>query len=312
MSELNGRLDEAARAGWLYYIAGKTQDDIARALNVSRPTAQRLVSLCRTEGLITFRINHSISECMSLAASLRDRHGLVHCDVVPSDGTDATSISCVAEAAAIVMERMLRDTDRACSGSARDARAASVARVGLYRGRCIASCRSWAPFPPMAPPAASMRRSAWPSSPARMHFRCRCRCTPSPWRSASAAGARPGAPHLRHGAGGGRVVLGPEPFRRGCRALSRRLHQSRRAPRADAAWRRGRESRLGIRPEGRILDQGRTRVSPACCRPQERPLAHLRAYGLDKAPLRGGAERTSSTASLPTRPGARAAVSCGA
>ena len=51
MSELNGRLDEAARAGWLYYIAGKTQDDIARTLNVSRPTAQRLVSLCRAEGL---------------------------------------------------------------------------------------------------------------------------------------------------------------------------------------------------------------------------------------------------------------------
>ena len=31
--------DDAARAGWLYYIAGKTQDDIARILTVSRPTA---------------------------------------------------------------------------------------------------------------------------------------------------------------------------------------------------------------------------------------------------------------------------------
>lgn len=130
MSELNGRLDEAARAGWLYYIAGKTQDDVARTLNVSRPTAQRLVSLCRAEGLITFRINHSISECMSLAAALRDHHGLVHCDVVPSDGTDATSIAGVAEAAAIVMERMLRDTDPLVLGlgTGRSMRA-SVARV---------------------------------------------------------------------------------------------------------------------------------------------------------------------------------------
>ena len=49
------RLDDAARAGWLYYIAGNTQDEIARKLNVSRPTAQRLVSLALTERLITFR-----------------------------------------------------------------------------------------------------------------------------------------------------------------------------------------------------------------------------------------------------------------
>jgi len=27
----NTRLDEAARAGWLYYIAGNTQDEIAQA-----------------------------------------------------------------------------------------------------------------------------------------------------------------------------------------------------------------------------------------------------------------------------------------
>jgi DNA-binding transcriptional regulator LsrR (DeoR family) len=56
------RLDDAARAGWLYYIAGKTQDEIAQMLGVSRPTAQRFVSQCRSEGLITFRMNHPIGE----------------------------------------------------------------------------------------------------------------------------------------------------------------------------------------------------------------------------------------------------------
>ena len=35
------RLDEAARAGWLYFIAGHTQDEIARMLQVSRASAQR-------------------------------------------------------------------------------------------------------------------------------------------------------------------------------------------------------------------------------------------------------------------------------
>jgi DNA-binding transcriptional regulator LsrR (DeoR family) len=37
------RLDEAARAGWLYFIAGHTQDEIAKMLQVSRASAQRLV-----------------------------------------------------------------------------------------------------------------------------------------------------------------------------------------------------------------------------------------------------------------------------
>ena len=44
------RLDEAARAGWLYFIAGHTQDEIAKRLKVSRATAQRLVSLCFRSG----------------------------------------------------------------------------------------------------------------------------------------------------------------------------------------------------------------------------------------------------------------------
>jgi len=130
MSDFNGRLDEAARAGWLYYIAGKTQDDIARILNVSRPTAQRLVSLCRAEGLITFRLNHPIGECMSLASALRDRHALAHCDVVPTDGSDETSFTGVAEAASIAMERMLRATEPQVMGLGTGrAMRATVARV---------------------------------------------------------------------------------------------------------------------------------------------------------------------------------------
>ena len=45
------RLDDAARAGWLYYVAGNTQDEIARKLGVSRQTAQRLVAMALAERL---------------------------------------------------------------------------------------------------------------------------------------------------------------------------------------------------------------------------------------------------------------------
>jgi DNA-binding transcriptional regulator LsrR (DeoR family) len=126
----NFRLERAARAGWLYYVAGKTQDDIARILRVSRPTAQRLVSICRLERLVTIRMNYPVDECMHLAASLAERHGLVHCDVVPADGTADTARIGVAEAAAGYIEHALRPQRAAIMavGTGRSMRA-SVERV---------------------------------------------------------------------------------------------------------------------------------------------------------------------------------------
>ena len=66
------RLDEAARAGWLYFIAGIPRTKSPSMLQVSRASAQRLVSLCLAERLITFRLEHPIAACMELAARLRD------------------------------------------------------------------------------------------------------------------------------------------------------------------------------------------------------------------------------------------------
>jgi DNA-binding transcriptional regulator LsrR (DeoR family) len=101
------RLDDAARAGWLYFVAGNTQDEIARKLNVSRPSAQRLVSLALSERLITFRLDHPIAACMELAARLVERFGLVFCDVVPSDpASDSASLG-IAESAAGFLEQKL-------------------------------------------------------------------------------------------------------------------------------------------------------------------------------------------------------------
>ncbi len=61
----DARLDDAARAGWLYYVAGNTQDQIATKLGVSRQTAQRLVSLAVSEGLIRVRLDHPIGRTAS-------------------------------------------------------------------------------------------------------------------------------------------------------------------------------------------------------------------------------------------------------
>jgi len=103
------RLDEAARAGWLYFIAGHTQDEIAKMLQISRASAQRLVSLCLAERLITFRLEHPIAACMELAARLKDAFKLAHCEVVPSDPAAPQSAAGIAERAANVLESVLRN-----------------------------------------------------------------------------------------------------------------------------------------------------------------------------------------------------------
>lgn len=109
--EANNRLDDAARAGWLYYVAGRTQDEIATVMGISRQSAQRLVSLAMSERLIKVRLDHPIAACLEAAAGLRDKYGLKHVEVVPSDpGSTSTTVG-IAEAGAAEIERWLKSPE---------------------------------------------------------------------------------------------------------------------------------------------------------------------------------------------------------
>jgi DNA-binding transcriptional regulator LsrR (DeoR family) len=105
------RLDDAARAGWLYYVAGNTQEEIAAKLGISRQSAQRLVSLSVSEGLIKVRLDHPIGHCMDLAARLKDKFALDLAEVVPSDPTSPSTTIGLAEATATEIERWLKRPD---------------------------------------------------------------------------------------------------------------------------------------------------------------------------------------------------------
>lgn len=102
------RLDDAARAGWLYYVAQNTQDEIARKLRISRQSAQRLIALAMREGLIKFRLDHPIARCMDLAAGIRARYGLQYCEVTLVDPTSEDPALGIAQVAAAEMERYLQ------------------------------------------------------------------------------------------------------------------------------------------------------------------------------------------------------------
>lgn len=128
------RLEEAARAGWLYYIAGRTQDEIAAHMGVSRQAAQRLVSLAVSERLIRVEVVHPIARCLELGAALCARFGLRQVEVVPTDpGADGGTIG-LAEAGCAEISRWLRRTEPIVMavGTGRTLKAA-VDRLGPVR-----------------------------------------------------------------------------------------------------------------------------------------------------------------------------------
>ncbi|MDH2326149.1 sugar-binding transcriptional regulator [Cereibacter sp. SYSU M97828] len=132
-------LDAAARAGWLYYAAGMTQDQIAQAMGISRQRAQRLVSRAMAEGLIRVRLEHPLGSCLELEARLRERFGLLECRVAPTIGDNAARA--IAPAAATLFEAVLARPEPQVigvgTGRALTAMAAELQAVPCDRHRLV-------------------------------------------------------------------------------------------------------------------------------------------------------------------------------
>lgn len=102
------RLDDAARAGWLYYVAQNTQDEIAEKMGISRQSAQRLVALAMRERLIKFRLDHPIARCMELSQRLQDKYQLEYCEVTLADPASNDPALGISQVAALEMGNYLK------------------------------------------------------------------------------------------------------------------------------------------------------------------------------------------------------------
>jgi len=100
-------LELAARAAWLYYIAGNDQGEVAEKLQISRHTTQRLVAMAVREKLIKFRIEHNSAKCIELAEGLREKFALTFSDVAPHYPSLADTEAAVAGLAAAKIEDLL-------------------------------------------------------------------------------------------------------------------------------------------------------------------------------------------------------------
>ncbi len=102
------KMEQAARAAWLYFVAGKTQQEIAHELGLSRQVAQRLISLAKEQGMVHVQITHPITECLRLAHEIQQKYQIKHCYVVPSGELDTESIlDMIAVAGSELMEQLI-------------------------------------------------------------------------------------------------------------------------------------------------------------------------------------------------------------
>ncbi len=119
------RLDDAARASWLYYVAGNSQEEIARKMGLSRQSVQRLISMAVSENLVKIHIDHPFARCLELEKCLSERFGLHMCKVAPSDQAAPNLIDGVAAlgASEIVSELEAEDPRIIAIGTGRTLRA---------------------------------------------------------------------------------------------------------------------------------------------------------------------------------------------
>jgi DNA-binding transcriptional regulator LsrR (DeoR family) len=101
--------DLGVRAAWLYHIEGLTQEQIARAMKISRAKVIRLLAGARDSGVVRIRIDAKAGEQMALERQLMREFELSEVVVVPSPVDDASVAAMVGQAAGTYLASQVRD-----------------------------------------------------------------------------------------------------------------------------------------------------------------------------------------------------------
>lgn len=83
------------RAAYLYYVEGRTQEQVAQHLGISRIKALRLLAATREDGTVQISINSPAESMIRLQRALEDHLGLAEAIVVPAAGQEEESIATV-------------------------------------------------------------------------------------------------------------------------------------------------------------------------------------------------------------------------
>lgn len=108
----NERLKKVITAAKLYYQMDYSQQDIARKLNVSRPTVSRMLQQAKSEGIVKIQIMDPVDDSKHIAQELQQKYGLRQVIVVPvPQYEDRTVKQYLGEATAEYLYRNVKDED---------------------------------------------------------------------------------------------------------------------------------------------------------------------------------------------------------
>jgi DNA-binding transcriptional regulator LsrR (DeoR family) len=121
----------AARAAWLSYVGGYTQEEIASRLGASRIKVNRLIASAARGGLIRVFIEGSAADCVALEDRIAARWGLEFCTVVPTVDEGPLPLRSLAAAGARFLHTVLEGGD--------------VSIIGIGHGRTLAEVVDYLP-----------------------------------------------------------------------------------------------------------------------------------------------------------------------
>lgn len=97
------------RAAWFYYVEGLTQEQIARAMGISRAKVVRLLVAARNDGVVRIEVGARGADLIALERALVARYGLAAAVVTPACADDGDVAAAVGHAAGTYLRTQLRD-----------------------------------------------------------------------------------------------------------------------------------------------------------------------------------------------------------
>jgi DNA-binding transcriptional regulator LsrR (DeoR family) len=98
-----------ARVAWMYFMEGRTQAEIAKALSTNRPRINRLINDARRSGLVSITLKSRLTTCVELEGQLTAAFGLRRAIIVPTPDQDELVPVLLGQAAASYIAQLLTE-----------------------------------------------------------------------------------------------------------------------------------------------------------------------------------------------------------
>lgn len=106
------QIKQAVAISKLYYLEGATQAQIAKRLDLSRPTISRALQFARDRGIVNIQINDPLSNLDALRTQLREKYHLSAVIIAEPAGNDSAAIlEALGQATAKYLPTVVRDND---------------------------------------------------------------------------------------------------------------------------------------------------------------------------------------------------------